>query len=1323
MAASASNECSEATRVLLVDPQSLPVLLQGDPQGNAGDIPVDLLQQALQGAAGIQDDDATQDESAEEVSLDALAVSGVNNDNEVVAIYQGEGGQTHTIKISLAEAQSLGLQFTNDSFPESLSNGTLVEDIKGNHLAVEQGGTNGSIALNNGGLLQGVACSNVTSEGRIIDTDGNIVETTEALQILPASLSSYLSDGLNHSLSLVQQYDLDGTVTYAVKLKDQNDTVMGTDYHILEPDSSAKTGLDIEEELKEANLKQNILQSSQTIPAESIGLTASVTLNNDSNAIQVPISTLEALSKQIILPASNSSVPISVTLAIPTETSVQSQTPIVSSSDLSSTTANKFYQIVTNRNNVISSGASTPFTTLVPQQSLTVNQQHSQLASSAALLNVQNTAAVALLSNNRNIAPRIDKLPTLLPAPKGMSNSGVKTITALKKQHLSTNVISPAVTATSSVHTPAMASVAPITTQPNLGTASSSKSLLLNNRTPSSNSNSTKPLGSSENPIQLVQQGQTFHSMQALSQAQLRQIATVLQQKHLSSNSTETKNVLFDEQTKTRIVYRVVYPEDVDLQQPSSPTGGPGSMSAKSSSRVKGRRGRPVRSKRSKQPGTDRSSLKAERGFVSEDPATLQVADNGKEVESKDDSTPAEEAPKIDKKKASGSRTRSGRVIRPPKHMMKDFKRLHYTDFKERDGNDSDGGYSDYSNPEQPVETPPQKEVEVELLPVKKKISRFSCPTCQKLYLGLGRMEKHFQQHPDHGCFEEFKKQLFASTPGGATNEETSGEAEAKASISKSNVAKGKKRSQSSSQLEKERAEVRKRKLKLALQACDVSEIIEVAGPLIARYSSLWDLLLLRLMAEDEKRIEKDNNAEIIEVNKNGSGKPVNADSLDKPTIPVKSLSEDLHRRSTSNRVQWLLMELGSLADTLQSLATELFQPAMMHGDKKDHIEINKKTVSGLLGVSCGVYRVNEEHLLKRMELVSANLKQKSYSDTDTPPEKKSRNLSEAVDIRLNLNHEGSGVSSEDISSLSLMVKPVDPDKVLLTKLSDEDMPFLNSSDDMICGSEDPDLSTDSKRDQDAGLQVVDDIVNERLKNLSDNMNFAVPLQSGLNTSSLNGEQSGLHLITGFQGVENSISVSNSTVISNNITENKPAVSVSSMDLISSYSIPSLSSTGTHNVNSEPSNELNLEPVTSQNMLGSFEIGLSSLSTFDALQSQSSNVPHSEDSFLESLSSFETPLTQSCSSASAPVSSFDDGVMKNSSMLQLESGTTDSPRPPPKFISTFTPAVTNDKTTSISTAQRLQRSYLELDSGLDDGLDLDFEAFTQELGMNRNSSS
>lgn len=323
-------------------------------------------------------------------------------------------------------------------------------------------------------------------------------------------------------------------------------------------------------------------------------------------------------------------------------------------------------------------------------------------------------------------------------------------------------------------------------------------------------------------------------------------------------------------------------------------------------------------------------------------------------------------------------------------------------------------------------------------------------------------------------------------------------------------------------------------------------------------------------------------------------------------------------------------------------------------------------------------------------------------------------------------------VCPESLSSLSLMGKPVDTDKAILAKLT-EDMPFLNSSDDMICGT-DPDLSTDSKRDPDCdsatGLQAVDDIVNERLTNLSDNMNFAVPLQGALESSDISAGQSDLHLISSFGNADTSISVSNSSVIPSSLSEsNKPSSNVSNMDLISSYSISSLSRPGAHDVNissSEPSNDLAsaLEPVASQSMLGSFSMGLGSLSSFDALQSQSSNVSHSEDSFLESLGSFETPLSSACGSSNATGSSFEDSVMKSSSMLQLTSEPTESARLPPKFISSFTPAITNHKSSpSISTAQRLQRSYLALDSGLDDGLDLDFEAFTQELSMNRNSSS
>lgn len=62
-------------------------------------------------------------------------------------------------------------------------------------------------------------------------------------------------------------------------------------------------------------------------------------------------------------------------------------------------------------------------------------------------------------------------------------------------------------------------------------------------------------LGSSDNPIQLVQQGNTFKSLQPLSAEQLKQIATVLQQSRLNVPGN-AKNTIYDAQTNTRIVYR-----------------------------------------------------------------------------------------------------------------------------------------------------------------------------------------------------------------------------------------------------------------------------------------------------------------------------------------------------------------------------------------------------------------------------------------------------------------------------------------------------------------------------------------------------------------------------------------------------------------------------------------------------------------------------------------------------------------------------------------------------------------------------------------------
>lgn len=60
-----------------------------------------------------------------------------------------------------------------------------------------------------------------------------------------------------------------------------------------------------------------------------------------------------------------------------------------------------------------------------------------------------------------------------------------------------------------------------------------------------------------------------------------------------------------------------------------------------------------------------------------------------------------------------------------------------------------------------------------------------------------------------------------------------------------------------------------------------------------------------------------------------------------------------------------------------------------------------------MLGVSCGMYSVNEEHLFRRMESLTANLKDTTNVDSEVPPEKRSRKINEASDLSLTLNHEG----------------------------------------------------------------------------------------------------------------------------------------------------------------------------------------------------------------------------------------------------------------------------------------------------------------------------
>lgn len=69
------------------------------------------------------------------------------------------------------------------------------------------------------------------------------------------------------------------------------------------------------------------------------------------------------------------------------------------------------------------------------------------------------------------------------------------------------------------------------------------------------------PLGSKNNPIRIIQQGNTYTSMQHLSQSQIQQIVQVLQQQNIAAKGLDgSSTAVFNPETNTRIVYRVVQP-------------------------------------------------------------------------------------------------------------------------------------------------------------------------------------------------------------------------------------------------------------------------------------------------------------------------------------------------------------------------------------------------------------------------------------------------------------------------------------------------------------------------------------------------------------------------------------------------------------------------------------------------------------------------------------------------------------------------------------------------------------------------------------------
>lgn len=248
------------------------------------------------------------------------------------------------------------------------------------------------------------------------------------------------------------------------------------------------------------------------------------------------------------------------------------------------------------------------------------------------------------------------------------------------------------------------------------------------------------PLGSSQNPIRIIQQGNQYIPVQQLTGEQLQQIMQVVQQQQLTKQSSDFgSSVLFNPQTNTRIVYRVIYPSELHKDGEDS--------KLTEQEKVHGNHMVPVAQKR-------------------------QYKKRNKEDEEEKIDTPELTKEEKEARKKLRPKTRSGRVSKPPKHMVKDFKHIHVLDYDE-DYDDSDGGYSDFKQSDQEEEDDEssrsswQKDQDgIYLLPDTSSLKpkKWKCITCEKAYIGRAGLGRHLKLYPSHGTLDPESEEMEAGS-------------------------------------------------------------------------------------------------------------------------------------------------------------------------------------------------------------------------------------------------------------------------------------------------------------------------------------------------------------------------------------------------------------------------------------------------------------------------------------------------------------------------------------------------------------------------------
>ncbi|XP_069049166.1 zinc finger protein 839 isoform X2 [Lepisosteus oculatus] len=92
-------------------------------------------------------------------------------------------------------------------------------------------------------------------------------------------------------------------------------------------------------------------------------------------------------------------------------------------------------------------------------------------------------------------------------------------------------------------------------------------------------------------------------------------------------------------------------------------------------------------------------------------------------------------------------KTRSGRISRPPKYKVKDYKFIKREDLADSHQSDSDD-YSEIS-----VEEEEAEESKGDAAPINFNLNpkAFKCDTCEKAYIGRGGLSRHYRLNPAHG--------------------------------------------------------------------------------------------------------------------------------------------------------------------------------------------------------------------------------------------------------------------------------------------------------------------------------------------------------------------------------------------------------------------------------------------------------------------------------------------------------------------------------------------------------------------------------------------